>query len=371
MGACECENPMEFGYEVNALEKDEKPQIKNKNSKEYNSNYSTKNDNKNFNEVSNVMNSESKNFPNNNNNNNNNYNYNYNNNYNYNSNYNSNNNSNNKNYDNKSNDYNNSPEFPYDSDNQFNQQKMEGVNALRARYENEKNQNDEPDVNHYQSNTGVNNTNNMNDMNNTNNMNSMNNMNNMNNMNISNSNKQMVFNTSVEEPMDDFSTYIFENINKIRENPQSFIDKIEKAKSNIMLDKRGICVYKTSVKVALSRGKPAFDEAIEYLKNCRPMPKLIFSQDLLVTPPTTEEQIKDRTYMNEIINEKVQAGIPIKSFWRDIIKDRETCLILMIVDDTGANSGKKRNDILDPSMQCIGITSKKIGKNFASYVTLC
>ena len=349
MGACECENPMEFGYEVNALEKDEKPSIKNKNSKEYNSNYSTKNDGKNFNEVSNVMNSESKNFPNNNNN--------YNNNYNY--------NSNNNNYDNKSNDYNNSPEFPYDSDNQFNQQKVEGVNALRARYENEKNPNDEPDVNYYQSNTGVNNANN------TNNTNNMNNNNNINNMNINNSIKQMVFNTSVEEPMDDFSTYIFENINKIRENPQSFIDKIEKAKSNITLDKRGICVYKTSVKVALSRGKPAFDEAIEFLKNCKPMPKLIFSPDLLVTPPTSEEQIKDRTYMNEIINEKVQAGIPIKSFWRDIIKDRETCLILMIVDDTGANSGKKRNDILDPSMQCIGITSKKIGKNFASYVTLC
>ena len=192
------------------------------------------------------------------------------------------------------------------------------------------------------------------------------------NTNNSNKNKQQkLFNTSVEEPMDDFSTYIFENINKIRENPQSFIEKIEKAKSNIMLDKKGICVYKTSVKVALSRGKPAFDEAIEYLKNLKPMPKLVFSQELLVTPPSSEEQIKDRTYMNEIINEKVQAGVPIKSFWRDIIKDRETCLILMIVDDTGANSGKKRNDILDPSMQCIGITSRKIGKSFASYVTLC
>ena len=43
----------------------------------------------------------------------------------------------------------------------------------------------------------------------------------------------------------------------------------------------------------------------------------------------------------------------------------------MFVDDNGANSDKKRNDILDPNMQCIGIVSKKIGKNFASYITLC
>ena len=306
MGACECENPMEFGYEVNALEKDEQSSMKNKNNKDYNSNISNNNDIKNINELSNVINIESK--------------VNMLNNYNEPEKY-------------------ESPEIQYNDIKQFSQQKVEGVNALRARYENEKNPNDETDANYYQQKNN-------------------------------NDNKQ-IFNTSEDDPSDDFSNYMFENINKIRQDPKSFIDKIEKAKANIKIDKKGLCIYKSSVKVALSRGKPAFDEAIDYLRNLKPMPKLIFSPELLITPPINEEQIKDRTYMNEIINEKVQAGIPIKSFWRDIIKDRETCLILMIVDDTGANSGKKRNDILDPSMQCIGITSKKIGKNFASYVTLC
>jgi hypothetical protein len=219
------------------------------------------------------------------------------------------------------------------------EEEKQGVDALRARYENEKNPNDESDE-IFQSNTN-------------------------------NNNKQFLFNTSVDNPGDDFSKYIFDGINSIRGNPQSFIPIIERAKNNIMYDKKGICVYKSSVKVALSKGIPAFDESIDYLKNLRPMQKLIFSSELLIPPPENEDQIKDKTYMNEIINEKVQSGIPIKSFWRDIIKDRETCLILMIVDDTGANSGKKRNDILDPTMQCIGITSKRIGKNFASYVTLC
>ena len=180
-----------------------------------------------------------------------------------------------------------------------------------------------------------------------------------------------IFTTTVQRPKDDFSEYIFDNINKIREDPQSFIKVIEQAKKNIILDKKGIFIYKSTVKVALSRGVPAFDETINFLKNLKPMQKLIFSNELLMEYPINEEQIKDKKYMNDQINIKVQNGIPIKSFWRDIIKDPQTCLILMIVDDTGVNSGKKRNDILDPNMQCIGIVSKKIGKCFASYMTLC
>ena len=306
MGACECENPMEFGYEVNAQEKDEQPSTKNK-YKEYNPNTSNNNY---MNNVSNVISTDSNRLKQ--------------------SNY----NTQGRIYEiNENQNINNRPIEEEE------EEEKQGVDALRARYENEKNPNDESDE-IFQSNTN-------------------------------NNNKQFLFNTSVDNPGDDFSKYIFDGINSIRENPQSFIPIIERAKNNIMYDKKGICVYKSSVKVALSKGIPAFDESIDYLKNLRPMQKLIFSSELLIPPPENEDQIKDKTYMNEIINEKVQSGIPIKSFWRDIIKDRETCLILMIVDDTGANSGKKRNDILDPTMQCIGITSKRIGKNFASYITLC
>ena len=192
-----------------------------------------------------------------------------------------------------------------------------------------------------------------------------------NEQNTESENMNYIFTTTIQRPKDDFSEYIFDNINKIREDPQSFIKVIEQAKKNIILDKKGIFIYKSTVKVALSRGVPAFDETINFLKNLKPMQKLIFSNELLMEYPINEEQIKDKKYMNDQINIKVQNGIPIKSFWRDIIKDPQTCLILMIVDDTGVNSGKKRNDILDPNMQCIGIVSKKIGKSFASYITLC
>ncbi len=110
-------------------------------------------------------------------------------------------------------------------------------------------------------------------------------------------------NNTNNEP-DDFSQYIFDNINNIRENPQSFIPIIEQAKSNVMNDKTGICIYKSSVKVALSKGKPAFDEEIEYLKKLKSMNKLEFNQQLLITHPIYEKQLKDKTYMNKILNYK-------------------------------------------------------------------
>ena len=63
------------------------------------------------------------------------------------------------------------------------------------------------------------------------------------------------------KPIDEFSKYIFNKINSIRENPQSFIDIIQKSKKNIKMDKSGIKIYKSSIKVALNRGEDAFDDA--------------------------------------------------------------------------------------------------------------
>lgn len=294
MGACECNNPMDFGYELNSSDKKKDKENEEENGFEYYPNTKIiKNEqeneyieNKNFKNVYEI-------------------------------------NENQENHD-----YNNEKNYDYSIENNKDEQ-GEGVNALKARIENNEENN------------------------------------------IENNNMNYIFTTTEEKPQDDFSEYIFDNINKIREDPTSFIKIIEQAKKNIVLDKKGIYIYKSNVKVALYRGESAFDETINYLKKLKPMKRLIFSNELLIDTPINEEQIQDKKYMNEQISLKVQNGIPIKSFWRDIIKDSQTCLILMIVDDTGANSGKKRNDILDPNMQCIGIVSKKIGKSFASYITLC
>lgn len=172
-----------------------------------------------------------------------------------------------------------------------------------------------------------------------------------------------------QEPQDKFSKYIFGQINKLRQNPQSFIDMIENAKKNIKIEK-GIKIYKSSVKVALSKGESAFDDAIEILKNTEPMDKLIYNPNFVVEPPKTIYDILTGDYINNSVKAKIDSGIDIKSFWRDLVRDPETCLILTIVDDTGKNGGKKRDDILDRSNKFIGISSVQIGKSFSSYIVL-
>ena len=172
-----------------------------------------------------------------------------------------------------------------------------------------------------------------------------------------------------KKPIDEFSQYIFTYINKIRENPQSFIDNIEKAKFYIEYNSSNKLIYKKNIKVALSQGLPAFEETISILKIVKPMNKLIFEPKLMVKLPQSEEELLDKNFFKLEIKKMKEKGIPIKSYWRDIIKEPETSFLMMIVDDTGIKAGLKRKDILDPNMKYIGICSRTIGKYFICFVT--
>lgn len=168
-----------------------------------------------------------------------------------------------------------------------------------------------------------------------------------------------------------FSKYIFEKINQLRTNPRSFIPIIENAKANIGKDTLGRFVYKGPIKVALYRGIPAFDDAIQYLAQTPGMEKLIYNPQISVDLPNNEEDIQNKKYLQGKVKELAEQGIFIKSYWRDIVKDKETCFLLMVIDDSKDNSGLKRKDILDPNMKYMGINSGIVGKSFVSYMTFC
>ena len=170
--------------------------------------------------------------------------------------------------------------------------------------------------------------------------------------------------------MDNYSKYLFEQINKIRSDPQSFIGLIEDAKDNIIKDRYGRIIYKGKIKIALSKGKPAFDEAIEFLKKIKPMKKLEFNHIISPKLPQNENEIKDKNDLKKKVENMINNGINIKSYWRDVIKDPEISFLLMIVDDNGVKSGKKRKDILNSSMKYIGISSVEINGKFVCYITL-
>ena len=188
----------------------------------------------------------------------------------------------------------------------------------------------------------------------------------INNMNIIENNN----NNLPSEPTDSFSRYMFEKINALRENPQSFIDMIEKAKKNVTTDKNGVIIYKTSVKVALNNGISAFDEAIEALRKTKPMNKLKFNPNFIIKLPNNEVDVKSKEYFIDQVRTKIDSGIDIKSFWKDIVKDSESCFVLTVVDDSGRFAGNKRNDLLNRDNKYIGISSVSKGKSFACYIAL-
>ena len=172
-------------------------------------------------------------------------------------------------------------------------------------------------------------------------------------------------------PKDNYSRCLFELINKIRTDPQSYITYIEEAKNNIIKDKYGRNIYNGKVKVALNEGIYIFNNAINYLENINPMEKLQYNELITIPSPQNENEITDVDYMNykmkNIIN---NCKFAIKSYWREIICEPEVCLLLMIVDDNGQKSGMRRSDILNPNMKYIGISSNEINGFFACFITL-
>ena len=193
---------------------------------------------------------------------------------------------------------------------------------------------------------------------------------NINNSSINYSLKYKNLDTRMQ-PSDNFSKALFSQINKIRSNPQSYINFIENSKKNIMTDKKGRLIYNGTIKIALTRGEQAFDEAIDFLKKSKSMEQLVFNPYLTVEMPKTANEIKYKNDLRYKVEKMINKGIIIKSFWRDVIRDPEISFLMMMVDDTGEMSGMRRKDLLDPNMKYIGINAVEINGSFVCYITLC
>ena len=56
------------------------------------------------------------------------------------------------------------------------------------------------------------------------------------------------------------------------------------------------------MKVALTRGEPAFREAVGKLRNLTSLPPLEFKNEICVPLPETEEEIRNPSYLKEHVN---------------------------------------------------------------------
>ena len=192
----------------------------------------------------------------------------------------------------------------------------------------------------------------------------------MQNQNQNNINNIKYKNLSLSTPSDNYSKYLFEQINKIRADPQSYIGIIEDAKNNIIKDKNGRITYNGKIKIALTNGENSFNDAINFLKTVKPMEKLEFNPYLTVELPKSENELKYKNDLRLKVEDMINNGISIKSYWRDVIKDPEISFLMMIVDDNADKSGMRRKDLLDPNMKYIGINSIDINGTFVCYLTL-
>jgi len=165
---------------------------------------------------------------------------------------------------------------------------------------------------------------------------------------------------------------IVELINNIREDPVGYADIVEQSIQNIVLeeDKEDPSIkhliYKKKIKVALTTGEKAFQEAIDYLRTLSPLPPLEFSQEKCIPLPNTEEELNNPSFLKsqvKVLREQTRIDV----FYKDLIKIPEISGLLMIVDDTNKNAGKKRRALLSNELKYIGVSSKFIGKTFVAY----
>ena len=196
-------------------------------------------------------------------------------------------------------------------------------------------------------------------------------------INNSNSNEFEDGNNKIENHNLKYLNYpekLVEIINNIRQDPVSYSETIEDSIKNIIEDNnkdditKNKIIYKKKVKVALTRGEPAFREAAEELRNTKPLPPLEFSAGLCIPLPDKEEDIKDSVFLKNQVLELRKEGICIDVFFKDLIKIPEVSALLMIVDDNGKNAGKKRMTLLNKDFRYIGVNCKFIGKTFIAYL---
>ncbi len=167
------------------------------------------------------------------------------------------------------------------------------------------------------------------------------------------------------EQYDQFSIRALDLINSIRKDPPSYSSKIIDNIQYIMVenDKK---IFKKKVKVLLNRGEDAFREAANELSQLAPMGELVMKPEIMIPLPETEEQLNNNLILRNNVN-IIRNSYNINVYFKNLIKNPEIAVLLLIIDDCANNPGKKRKAILNPEFRKVAINSKFIGSKFISH----
>ena len=167
-----------------------------------------------------------------------------------------------------------------------------------------------------------------------------------------------------EETTNRFNFRVLDLINKIRRDPPSYVSTILENMKYIVNENNKI-IFKKKVKVLLNKGEEAFKSAAEILKQTNPMEDLIKKNEIAIPLPLTEDEINDNTLLVNQVN-NLRQNYNVNVYFKNLIKNPEIAVLLLIVDDSKNKPGAKRNALLNPKFRKIGINSKFIGTTFVS-----
>ena len=170
---------------------------------------------------------------------------------------------------------------------------------------------------------------------------------------------------------------LFEYINKIRTNPMSMIDKIEKSKSRIFeKDNKILFDCGNNVYSLLNKGITVFDDCIKFMLTQKILQPIELNNDLKIEFDLQNNSKKDFTslqYITNILKKKlefIKNQYYIIGFHYDVCSDNpEISSILQIVDDTG-NHFSRRKNILNSKAKYVGISFVYINKHIVCYYLL-
>ena len=166
----------------------------------------------------------------------------------------------------------------------------------------------------------------------------------------------------------EYTKTMFKLINGIRKNPAEFANLVEKAVAYITKENNRL-IFNYKLKVALNRGEEAFKGAADELRSITSMNPLEFKDDIVIETPTDENELKDmKIFMDKVILKKKKYNL--EAYFKDAVKDPEVAIMMIIVDDSTKNAGKKRASILNSEFRYIGISSCLQGNTFCAYYTL-
>ena len=155
-------------------------------------------------------------------------------------------------------------------------------------------------------------------------------------------------------------------INKVRANPKAYTKVIEAASKKIISLKNKL-VFNGNIRVYLHKGRAFFKEAINYLNDLKPMEPLIMDEALKIDMPTEEELAKDN---DGIFKKKVLTklkSVKLDGYFKDALKDPETAVLMMLVDDTLKHAGKKREILMDKNLRYVYINYQMYRQKFIAY----